>query len=85
MQQSCFSNLSKTTEKALEGLKSRQYIVITKADSREETIVLDVNDYVGKCERQLGNTKYYKKLKHNATATNNETTTKCFSSNKKRF
>lgn len=85
MQQSCFSNLSKTTEKALEGLKSRQYIVITKADSREETIVLDVNDYVGKCERQLGNTKYYKKLKHNATTTNNETIHKVFLVEQKTF
>lgn len=59
--------------------------MITKADSREETIVLDVNDYVGKCERQLGNTKYYKKLKHSPTARNNETVHKVFLVEQKTF
>ena len=56
-----------------------------QADSREETIVLDVNDYVGKCERQSGNTKYYKKLKHSPTARNNETVHKVFLVEQKTF
>ena len=50
----------------------RDEIVITNADKRGAVVILDVKDYVEKCERQLSNTGNYNYLQNSSTATNNE-------------
>ena len=50
----------------------RDVIVITNADKGGAVVILDVKDDVKQCERQLNNTKNYKRLQKDPTARNNE-------------
>ena len=67
-----YSNLSEREQKALEELRVTDDIVITNANKGGAVVKLDVKDYVEECERQLSNTKNYKRLQKDPTATNNE-------------
>ena len=58
-------NLTKEERKALQRLKERQDIVITKADKGGATVIWDVEDYIRESERQLNNENFYRKLDHN--------------------
>ena len=46
---------NKEERKALQRLKERQDIVITKADKGGATVIWDVEDYIRESERQLNN------------------------------
>lgn len=63
-------NLSKAEQEALENLKKREEIVITKADKGGAVVVQDVAEYVKEANRQLADTNFYKKLKENPTSVN---------------
>ena len=54
-------NLTKEERKALQRLKERQDIVITKADKGGATVIWDVEDYIRESERQLKNENFYRK------------------------
>ena len=53
------SNISQKEQKPLEEVKVRDDIVITNADKGGALVIMDVKDYVEKCERQLNNTGNY--------------------------
>ena len=46
--------------------------MITNTNKGGAVVKLDVKDYVEECERQLNNTKNYKRLQKDPIATNNE-------------
>ena len=60
-------NLSKSELGALEDLKSRDDIIITKADKGGAVVVQDVGDYIKEARRQLSDGTFYKKVKENPT------------------
>ena len=48
-------------------LTTRTDLVITKADKGGAIVIMDIDDYVAEANRQLSDSKFYKKLKHNPT------------------
>ena len=48
-------------------LTTRTDLVITKADKGGAIVIMDVDDYVAEANRQLSDSKFYKKLTHNPT------------------
>ena len=72
MKQPKYSNLTKGELKALEELKSRDDIVITKADKGGTVVIMDVKDYVKEAERQLNTKEHYRCLPNDPTEANNE-------------
>ena len=61
-------NLSKKETKAMNDLKEREDIVVTKADKGGAIVINDVNDYVDEANRQLSNRKFYKRVAENPTS-----------------
>ena len=61
-------NLSKNETKALNDLKDREDIVVTKADKGGAVVITDVEDYVEEANRQLSDRKIYKKVEENPTS-----------------
>ena len=61
-------NLSKKETKALNDLKDRENIVVTKADKGGAIVVTDVSDYIEEANRQLSNRTVYKKVEENPTS-----------------
>ena len=52
-------NLSKLESQAMEDLRTREDVVITKADKGGAVVVQDVKDYVKEANRQLSNKNFY--------------------------
>lgn len=63
-------NLSKEEHIALESLRNREDLVITKADKGGAVVVQDVTEYVKEANRQLADANFYKKLRENPTSEN---------------
>ena len=63
-------NLTKEERKALEELKARTDIIITKADKGGAVVIWDTNDYIKEAERQLNDTTSYKVLAQDPTEEN---------------
>lgn len=61
-------NLSKKETKAMNDLKEREDIVVTKADKGGAVVVTDVDDYIKEATRQLSDRKFYKKVEENPTS-----------------
>jgi hypothetical protein len=61
-------NLNKMETRALENLKNRDDIVITKADKGGAVVINSVKDYIKEADRQLADKNFYKKLSHNPTS-----------------
>ena len=57
----------------MQKLQSRNDIVITDADKGEAVVILDVEDYIKKVERQLNNKENYRKINYDPTTANSET------------
>ena len=51
-------------------LSERVGITITKAEKGGAVVIVDVKDYIKQAERQINNTKNYRKLQEDPTATN---------------
>ena len=62
-------------------LSEREDIIITKADTGGEVVIVDVKDYIKEAEWQLHNNENYRKLQEDPTATNmklvNDTIKRC--------
>ena len=66
------NNLSKAELEALEYLKGRDDIIITKADKGGAIVIQDVDKYVQEANRQLHNKEYYKPVTENLTEKHNK-------------
>ena len=60
-------NLTRAEREALENLKHREDIIITKADKGGATVIWDVKDYTKEAYKQLNDAKFYCKLIFNPT------------------
>ena len=54
-------NLSPEELEALKQLRSDNSLVIKKADKGSTVVIINRDDYIAKVERQLNNSKFYKK------------------------
>ena len=66
------NNLTKQEKAAMEELKSRDDLVITKADKGGAVVIMDVDDYVKEANRQLDDSTFYKKLPQDPTPIHEE-------------
>ena len=55
---------------SLNELKTRDDIIVTKADKGGTVVIMNVDDYIKEANRQLDNTEFYTKLITNPTTTN---------------
>ena len=62
------NNLTDIHKKALEHFSKRNDLVITKADKRGETVILDVKYYIAKANEQLQDNSFSQKLNVDLTA-----------------
>ena len=65
-------NLSHKEKEALESLKHRADIIITRADKGGAVVIMDTETYIKEAERQLNDTNYYTKLPHDITELHEE-------------
>ena len=72
MKEKPYNNITKNERKSMKGLSEREDITITKADKGGAVVIADVKGYIKEAERQLNNTKNYRKLHKNPAATNNK-------------
>ena len=61
-------NLTATERQAISQLKQRQDIIIKPADKGSGTVVMDKTWYIDECNRQLNDSKFYKRLNEDITA-----------------
>ena len=61
-------NITEKERKAIEDLRKDENIMILPADEGRNTVVMDKQEYLDKCNSMLQDTKTYKKLKHDPTA-----------------
>ena len=61
-------NLTAAERQAIRQLKQRQDIIIKPADKGSGTVVMDKTWYIDECNRQLSDTKFYKRLNEDTTA-----------------
>ena len=66
------NNHTKQEKAAMEELKSRDDLVITKADKGGAVVIMDVDDYVKEANRQLDDSTFYKKLPQDPTPIHEE-------------
>ena len=55
-------NLTKSEREALNNLQQRDSTIITKANKGDAMVIMDVEDYIKKANRQLSDTNNYQKL-----------------------
>ena len=65
------SNFSKDEKVALKDLWKRDDIIITNADKGGAVVIMNLNDYIRGAKPQLNDSKNYKGLAKDPTATNN--------------
>ena len=70
MKERPYNNLTKSERTSMKELSERVGIIITKADKGGAVVIVDVKDYIKQAERQINNTKNYRKLQEDPTATN---------------
>ena len=64
------NNLTKSERTSMKELSERVGITITKAEKGGAVVIVDVKDYIKQAERQINNTKNYRKLQEDPTVTN---------------
>ena len=69
----------------MQELQSRKDIIVTYADKGGSAVILDVEDYVKKAERQLNDKENYRKINCDPTTLNNETIHKTISRFQKEY
>ena len=70
MKERPYNNLTKSERTSMKELSERVGITITKAEKGGAVVIVDVKDYIKQAERQIDNTKNYRKLQEDPTATN---------------
>ena len=63
-----YDNLTATERHTIRQLKQRQDIIIKPADRGFGTVVMDKTWYIDECNRQLADTKFYRRLNEDITA-----------------
>ena len=61
------NNISQHEKNIISGFSKREDLVFTKADKGGATVMLDVEDYVEKANKELKDKIYYKKISHDPT------------------
>ena len=61
------NNLTKEQIEVIKELKSRDDVIITKADKGGAVVIMDVTSYIAEADRQLNNEEFYKKITHDPT------------------
>ena len=61
------NNISQHEKNIISGFSKREDLVFTKADKGGATVILDVEDYVEKANKELKDNIYYKKISHDPT------------------
>ena len=62
-----WSNLSREERAGLNELKNNRELMIKKADKGSAIVVMNTSDYIIEAERQLSNSKAYKRLTEDPT------------------
>ena len=70
MKEKPYNNLTKSERTSMKELSERVGITITKAEKGGAVVIVDVKDYIKQAERQINNTKNYRKLQEDPTVTN---------------
>ena len=70
MKERPYNNLTKSERTSMKELSERVGIIITKAEKGGAVVIVDVKDYIKQAERYISNTKNYRKLQEDPTATN---------------
>ena len=70
MKERPYNNQTKSERTSMKELSERVGITITKAEKGGAVVIVDVKDYIKQAERQINNTKNYRKLQEDPTATN---------------
>ena len=70
MKEKPYNNLTKSERTSMKELSERVGIIITKAEKGGAVVIVDVKDYIKQAERQINNTKNYRKLQEDPTVTN---------------
>ena len=70
MKERPYNNLTKSERTSMKELSERVGITITKAEKGGAVVIVDVKDYIKQAERQINNTKNYRKLQEDPTVTN---------------
>ena len=70
MKERPYNNLTKSERTSMKELSERVGTTITKAEKGGAVVIVDVKDYIKQAERQINNTKNYRKLQEDPTATN---------------
>ena len=70
MKEKPYNNLTKSERTSMKELSERVGITITKAEKGGAVVIVDVKDYIKQAEQQINNTKNYRKLQEDPTATN---------------
>ena len=70
MKEKPYNNLTKSERTSMKELSERVGIIITKAEKGGAVVIVDVKDYIKQAERHINNTKNYRKLQEDPTATN---------------
>ena len=70
MKERPYNNLTKSERTSMKELSERVGIIITKAEKGGAVVIVDVKDYIKQAERHINNTKNYRKLQEDPTATN---------------
>ena len=70
MKERPYNNLIKSERTSMKELSERVGITITKAEKGGAVVIVDVKDYIKQAERQINNTKNYRKLQEDPTVTN---------------
>ena len=65
-------NLSQKEIEALEILRNRTDIIITRADKGGALVIMDIETYIQEAEKQLNDINYYTKLPHDVTQLHEE-------------
>ena len=64
-----YNNLTKSELQAIEELRGRDDIVITKAEKGDAVVIMHVERYVAEANRELSDNNFYRKLNHDPTPT----------------
>ncbi|XP_072020239.1 uncharacterized protein [Amphiura filiformis] len=63
-----YPNISKEERDAINSLKHNSNLIINEADKGAAIVIMDVEDYLSECHRQLNDATYYKPLPKDPTA-----------------
>ena len=64
------NNISQHEKNIISAFSKREDLVFTKADKGGATVILDVEDYIERANKELKDDNYYRKISHDPTHEN---------------